>query len=114
MLILHPLLCQDFTNYIIETFCHSTGELYLQSLSPNPAVVRYLQPLSLTLLVALNSDGISNRIEFLSVFQVDVNGRFSAHEAEGLETSSQIFTVDLGNATKEVTGNYTICKCANL
>ena len=77
-------------------------------------MVRYLQPISLAFLVALNSDGISNTIEFLTVVQVDINGRGSIHEANELETSSQIFTIDLGNATEMIAGNYTICKCPDL
>ena len=89
--------------------CDSVGEFYLQSLSPNPTVVGYLQPVSLAFLVARNSDGISNSIKTLQALRV--NNFVTVFLTNRLETSTQIFTIDLDEATEVTTGNYTICKC---
>ena len=72
-------------------------------------MVGYLQPVSLAFLVARNSDGISNSIKTLQAFRV--NNFFTVLSTNRLETSTQIFTIDLDEATEVTTGNYTICKC---
>ena len=101
-------------DWVIYIFYHSVGEVYFQSLSPNPTVVTFLQPVSLTFLVAQNSDGISNSITSLTVVGVNINGLLALLETNRLEASSQIFTLDLGDATVETAGNYTARKYADL
>ena len=84
----------------------------MQLLSPNPILVEFFQRFSLTFLVAQMSNGISNEIPGARYIVRSPTGplRF----ANTLENSTQIFVLDLGIATQETVGNYTIRKYAKL
>ena len=82
----------------------------MQLLSPNPIMVEYLQPFSLTFLAARLSDGISNLVVSYPVRSP--TGQLL--NAITLENSSQIFVLDLDYASPETVGNYTIRKCVKL
>ena len=73
-------------------------------------MVEYLQPFSLTFLAVQMSDGISNLVVFYPVRSP--TGQLFI--AISLENSSQIFVLDLGYASPETVGDYTIRKCVKL
>ena len=96
----------------------SIDDFYFQSLSPNPLVARYFQPVNLTFLLAIRSDGIRNGFDTFeslpAVSQYDVDGnRLGVHEVTVHETSSQVFILDLVYAGLHTSGNYTICMYTN-
>ena len=106
-------MCSKIT---IPTFLHIyVGDIYFQPLSPSPLVVGYFQPVNLTFLLAIRSDGISNRLSKVPVFQYDASGNpvMQLHEAVALESSSQLFTLELGYAGQHTPENYTICMYSN-
>lgn len=75
-------------------------------------MVMNFEPVVLTFLVALRSNGISN-IDSVEVFQYNASGdRVGPHLPR--KTGLQIFVLDLGHAGPNTTGNYTIGKHANL
>lgn len=103
----HILMIMYLKNYCVFkiTFYPPVDEQYFQSISPNPFIVTYSQPVNLTFLVAITSDGINNDVEsLLTAFHYDVpGGQFIARRL-----SSQLFTLELGRAGQITAGNYTI------
>ena len=80
---------------------------FIQPLSPNPLVVKYLHPVSLSFQVAALSNGIDNRVR--GIFLV----RPGSREPLGISSTtsnSQVFTEELGPAVSQTSGNYTACE----
>ena len=90
------------------------GDFYFQSLSPNPTMIKYLQPVNLTFMIALRSNGAFNTINTVEVFQYDASDNLvREHTARNLNTSSQTYNLNLGQAEVKTAGNYTISMYAN-
>lgn len=70
-------------------------------------MVKYFQPVTLTFVVALRSDGINND-HINSTIPVAKNDSDREFEAKKLENSSQIYTIKLDRSRLNTTGKYTI------
>ena len=78
-------------------------------------MTRYFQPVNLTFLLAIRSDGIVNDFESVSaVFQYDTDGNpLGLHKVTAHGTSSQVFMLDLGYAGLHTSGSYQISMYTN-
>ena len=76
-------------------------------------VIRLNQPVNLTLLLAIRSNGVSNDVfddQSLAVFHYHLNGTAGGRLiANRLEPSSQVFILELANVEMSSEGNYTVC-----
>ena len=82
---------------------------------PNPLVASYLQPVNLTFLVVVGSNGISNNVEMLVVFHYDTFGNPTGEIRipGNLDQSTQRFILDLGYAEASTAGEYAVCMYCN-
>ena len=105
----------------IELYCvklkvlSSVGDIYFKSLLPNPLVASYSQPVNLTFLVVVGSDGISNNVEMLGVFHYDTFGNPTGQLRipGNLGLSTQRFVLELGYAGASTAGEYAVCMYCN-
>ena len=75
----------------------------------------YLQPVNLTFLVVVRSNGTFNNVEMLGVFHYDAFGNPTGELRipENLGLSTQRFILELGYAGTSTAGEYAVCMCCN-
>ena len=82
-------------------------DFFIQSLTPNPLMVKYLQPVTLSFQVAVQSNGIFNTVE---VIRLERPGSSEQIPILSTRDNSQVFTEELGPAGIQTVGNYTACE----
>lgn len=74
----------------------------------------YLQPVNLTFLVVVGSNGIFNNVEMLAVFQYDsFSNAIGLRVPRNSSLSTQIFILELGFAGGRTAGEYAVCMYRN-
>ena len=81
-------------------------DFFIQPLTPNLLIVKYLQPVTLSFQVAVQSNGIFNRAEVL----LERPGPSEQTPIFSTRDNSQVFTEELGPAGIRTVGNYTACE----